>query len=254
MRPGPALAGLFLAAAAASACVPATYNVRAARAFANEDARRAIVDDRAADLERAVWLADEVLANTPYSPGDAWVAALRLDDEEGERLRERFEDAAPYDGEHEVPLAKLYRVKLDEALARAAAPRPAPPAFARLFDALAALAARDPTAPPPTAAPPAAPPPTRGRSPPRSGASSGSRPEGRSARPTRPSSPPRRGRSPRGGGRSPEPSGTSRARPPSSARRARGRSPPRPSRATPSASRRSSCGCTPRRSPWRRTW
>ncbi|WP_437996424.1 hypothetical protein WMF26_35960 [Sorangium sp. So ce185] len=157
MRPGPALAGLFLAAAAASACVPATYNVRAARAFANEDARRAIVDDRAADLERAVWLADEVLANTPYSPGDAWVAALRLDDDEGERLRERFEEAAPYDGEHEVPLAKLYRVKLDEALARAAAPRPAPPAFARLFDALAALAARDPTAPPPTAPPPTAP-------------------------------------------------------------------------------------------------
>ncbi|WP_437721614.1 hypothetical protein [Sorangium sp. So ce861] len=149
MRPGPALAGLFLAAAVASACVPATYNVRAARAFANEDARRAIVDDRAADLERAAWLADEVLANTPYSPGDAWVAALRLGDDEGERLRERFEDAAPYDGEHEVPLAKLYRVKLDEALARAAAPRPAPPAFARLFDALAALAAPVPGAPPP---------------------------------------------------------------------------------------------------------
>ncbi|WP_437596781.1 hypothetical protein WMF28_29860 [Sorangium sp. So ce590] len=141
MRPGPALAGLLLAAAAASACGPATYNVRAARAFANEDARRAIIDDRAADLERAAWLADEVLANTPYSPGDPWVAALRLDDDEGERLRERLEEAAPYDGEHEVPLAKLYRVKLDEALARAAAPRPAPPAFARLFDALAALAA-----------------------------------------------------------------------------------------------------------------
>lgn len=143
MRPGPALAGLLLLASAASACGPAAYNVRAARAFANEDARRAIIDDRAADLERAAWLADEVLSSTPYSPGDAWIAALRLDDEEGERLRARLEKTPPYDGEHEVPLAKLYRAKLDEALARAAArgERGAPPAFARLFDALAALAA-----------------------------------------------------------------------------------------------------------------
>jgi hypothetical protein len=148
MRPGPALAGLLLlASAAASACGPTTYNVRAARAFANEDARRAIIDDRAADLERAAWLADEVLSSTPYSPGDAWIAALRLDDVEAERLRARLEETPPYDGEHEVPLAKLYRAKLDEALARAPlrrrarGERGAPPAFARLFDALAALAA-----------------------------------------------------------------------------------------------------------------
>ncbi|XYH94573.1 hypothetical protein ACMHYB_43090 [Sorangium sp. So ce1128] len=145
MRPGPALVGLLLlVAASAPACVPATYNVRAARAFANEDARRAIIDDRTLDLERAVSLADEVLGRTPYSPGDAWVAALRLDEDEGERLRERFEEAPPYDGEYEVPLAKLYRVKIDEALARSREPRPAPPAFARLFDALASLAAPAP--------------------------------------------------------------------------------------------------------------
>ncbi|WP_437303766.1 hypothetical protein [Sorangium sp. So ce388] len=142
MRPGPALVGLLLlVAASAPACVPATYNVRAARAFANEDARRAIIDDRTVELERAISLADEVLGSTPYSPGDAWVAALRLDEDEGERLRERFEEAPPYDGEYEVPLAKLYRVTIDEALARARGPRPAPPAFARLFDALASLAA-----------------------------------------------------------------------------------------------------------------
>ncbi|WP_437660040.1 hypothetical protein [Sorangium sp. So ce1182] len=147
MRPGPALVGLLLlVAASAPACVPATYNVRAARAFANEDARRAIIDDRTVELERAISLADEVLGRTPYSPGDAWVAALRLDEDEGERLRERFEEAPPYDGEYEVPLAKLYRVKIDEALARARGPRPAPPAFARLFDALASLAAPAPPA------------------------------------------------------------------------------------------------------------
>ena len=33
-------------------------------------------------------------------------------------MRERFADAAPYDGEYEVPIAKLYRVRVDEALAR----------------------------------------------------------------------------------------------------------------------------------------
>lgn len=142
MRPGPALAGLLflvLGAAALSGCGPATYNVRAARAYANETPDRAVIDDRTAELERAADLADELLASTPYAPGDAWVAALRLDDDEGERLRERFEDAPPYRGEYEVPIVKLYRVKAEEALARARAPRPSPPPFARLLDALASL-------------------------------------------------------------------------------------------------------------------
>jgi hypothetical protein len=134
------VAGLLLLAAA-TGCGPATYNVRAARAFANEDANAAVVADRTKELELAVALAGRLLGATPYSPGDPWVRALRLDDDGADKVRERFADAAPYDGEYEVPIAKLYRVRVDEALARAAAPRPSPAKHANLFAAMGSLAA-----------------------------------------------------------------------------------------------------------------
>lgn len=131
--------GLALLAAAAG-CGPATYNVRAARAFANEDANAAVVADRTKELELAVSLADRLLRATPYSPGDPWTRALRLDDDGADAVRERFAEAAPYDGEYEVPIAKLYRVRIDEALALAAAPRPSPAKHASLLAALGSLA------------------------------------------------------------------------------------------------------------------
>ncbi|MCC6558459.1 MAG: hypothetical protein IT372_36440 [Polyangiaceae bacterium] len=131
--------GIALTAALAG-CGPATYNVRAARAYGNEDADPAVVADRAADLERAAALADEVLLQAPYSPGDRWIAALRLDDDEGDELRDRLEDAAPYSGRYELPLAKLYRLKIEAALRGATAPRAAPPRYRGLLEAAAALA------------------------------------------------------------------------------------------------------------------
>jgi hypothetical protein len=121
-------------------CGPATYNVRASRAYANEGADPAVVADRAADLERAVALADELLIEAPYSPGDRWIAALHLDDDEGDALRDRLEHEAPYSGNYELPLAKLYRLKIDEALRRAKEPRAAPARFRGLLEAAATLA------------------------------------------------------------------------------------------------------------------
>jgi hypothetical protein len=126
--------------AALAGCGPATYNVRASRAFANEDANPAIVADRTADLERAVALADELLMEAPYSPGDRWIAALHLDDEEGDALRDRLAEAAPYGGQYELPLVKLYRMKIEEALRQAKAPRATPARYQGLLEAAATLA------------------------------------------------------------------------------------------------------------------
>lgn len=135
----PALLGIVLGAALMG-CGPATYNVRASRAYANEGADPAVVADRAADLERALALADELLMEAPYSPGDRWIAALHLNDDEGDALRDRLENEAPYSGQYELPLAKLYRLKIDEAMRRAKEPRAAPARFQGLLAAAATLA------------------------------------------------------------------------------------------------------------------
>ena len=136
-----ALGSLWLTSSIALAgCGPSTYNVRAARAYANEDADPAVIGDRATDLTRAVELADELLCATPYSPGDLWVRRLRLDDDEGDTLTDRIGAAPPYSGQYEVPLAKIYRVKIEEALRGAKAPREPPARFPSLLDAVSALA------------------------------------------------------------------------------------------------------------------
>lgn len=140
-RAGSAIASFLLAASAAiSGCGPSTYNVRASRAYSNEDANPAIITDRLADLDGAVALADELLSATPYSPEDAWVQALRLDNDEGDKLREHYADRPPYSGEYEVPIAKLYRAKIEEVLSRARAPRAEVARHSSLLDATASLA------------------------------------------------------------------------------------------------------------------
>jgi len=119
----PALGRLIVASALGvlPACGPATYNVRASRAYANEDADLGVARDRADELDRALALASRLLVATPYTPNDPWVRALVLDDDRTDALRDRFKDAKPYDGDYEVPLVKLYRVHLDEVLQKAAA-------------------------------------------------------------------------------------------------------------------------------------
>lgn len=119
------------------ACGPATYNVRASRAYANEEADQAVIADRLVDLARAAELAEELLLEAAYTPGDRWVSALRLDDDQGDAIRERFEDAPPYAGRYEVPLMKVYRVRIEEARRLA---RPGAGRYRGLLEAAAALA------------------------------------------------------------------------------------------------------------------
>ena len=59
----------------------ATTNVRAMRAYANEDPQLVVALDRLDDIGEVLRLLDEAVYDTPYSPGDAWVSELALDDE-----------------------------------------------------------------------------------------------------------------------------------------------------------------------------
>src|SRR4051794_11175518 len=83
LRGALAIAGVF----ALSGCNLATLNVRAARAYSNEDTDIAVVLDRAEDLASARNLVKRLLAETPYSPGDAWIGELRLDQKGAEPLK-----------------------------------------------------------------------------------------------------------------------------------------------------------------------
>ncbi|MEO5727146.1 MAG: hypothetical protein ABI134_25710, partial [Byssovorax sp.] len=122
-------------------CLPATFNVRAARAFSNEEANPAVVLDRTEDLIALRADLEKILVTTPYSPGDGWVTALELDGTEADTLRAAIEAAPPYlGGDFEVPIVKLYRVHLEQVVKRAEAPRLTATRYPSLLDALAELA------------------------------------------------------------------------------------------------------------------
>lgn len=95
----------------------ATTNVRAMRAYANEDPQLVVALDRLDDIGEVLRLLDEAVYDTPYSPGDAWVSELALDDERAAELMAEVRRRPPYDepGFH-VPVVRLYRIHLAEIL------------------------------------------------------------------------------------------------------------------------------------------
>ncbi len=121
-------------------CWSSSFNVRAARAFGNEQPDDPIVADRVSDLSRTLELADELLLATPYTPGDAWVLDLRLEDDDADALRDQIGEAPPYSGDYEVPVLKLYRVHLERVLAKARARHTEGARYPGLIDAMAELA------------------------------------------------------------------------------------------------------------------
>lgn len=111
------------------------------REYSNEDPELPVVLDRINDAEVTLRLVDRILARVPYSPGDAWTRDLALYEARAGEIKKTLAAAAPYQkGEHEVPVAKVYRVHLEQVLRRAEGPRPSPAAHASLLDALATLA------------------------------------------------------------------------------------------------------------------
>lgn len=134
-----AAACLIASAAGATGCATLTrINIREAREYANEDPNAAVIVDRLHDSEAVLALADALLSATPYSPGDPWIRELPMNDAEGAAIRERLAAAPPYsEGEHEVPVAKLYRAHTEQVLRRARWTRKAKPAsFPSVLDAL----------------------------------------------------------------------------------------------------------------------
>ena len=79
---------------------------------------------------------DKLLLETPYTPGDAWIAKLPLSSEEAKLLRDDVRQTPPYsEANYEVPVMKLYRIHLEKVLAEA----PAKGKYGSLLDAVGDL-------------------------------------------------------------------------------------------------------------------
>ncbi len=130
-----------LALSTFTACAPATFNVRASRAYSNEEAFPEAVIDRTEDLLATRELAFRFFDSTAYSPADDWVTQLALDGKAGDDAKKKISSAPPYQsGELEIPIVKIYRVHLEGVRNGTKEPRKFPAAYPSVLDALAALA------------------------------------------------------------------------------------------------------------------
>jgi hypothetical protein len=134
------IAGSF----ALSGCGAATQNVRAYRAFANEDPNVKVSVDRVEDLAVTLQLVDRILLNTTYTPGDMWPRRLGMTDKQFREIKAQLREKYPYKGlEHaEVPILKCYRVHIERTMAEYGPP-PEKAMYPSLFDAVGALNPRN---------------------------------------------------------------------------------------------------------------
>jgi hypothetical protein len=140
-RSAPCVLALLLGAGA-TACADTTQNVRALRAYAQEDASLVVALDRLEDAARATELVDRILIGTTYTPGDRWVRRLPLDTVEARVIRAEWADRSPYaSGQFQVPVLKLYRTHVERVFERDAPPAEAP-AYPSLLAAIEGLGGR----------------------------------------------------------------------------------------------------------------
>jgi hypothetical protein len=141
LRRAVALLSWIVVSVVLSGCFSATFNVRAARAFSNEEAIPEVVLDRAQDLIASRKLVSKLLLETKYTPADPWIDSVGLEGPEASRLRHEVLSEDPYkSGELEVPIVKLYRLHLERLAYIAAAPRGRPAAFPNVLAAVATIA------------------------------------------------------------------------------------------------------------------
>jgi hypothetical protein len=137
-----ALALMALAALPLSlgACGGATQNVRAFRAYANEDPSIKVSIDRVEDIAVTLQLVDRILTGTSYTPNDLWVKRLPLSNSDAKRIKEDLHEKYPYNGsgEHEVPVLKIYRDHIQDTF-RDYGPPPEKGKYPSLLDAVAGL-------------------------------------------------------------------------------------------------------------------
>jgi hypothetical protein len=126
------------------ACGSAAQNVRAYRAYANEDPSLRVALDRTEDLARTMELVDRILVGTPYTPGDLWVRRLPLIDADAQVIKAQLAEQAPYNtGEYEVPVLKIYRYWIENVFKEYQAP-PEKALYPSILDAVAGLTSRTP--------------------------------------------------------------------------------------------------------------
>jgi hypothetical protein len=130
---------LLLLAALICACSP-TQNVRAFRAFANEDPSIKVSIDRVEDVAVTLELVDKILLGTSYTPNDLWVKRLPMDDADFRRRKAELAEKYPYNGagEHEVPVLKVYRDHIQDTF-RDYGPPPEKAKYPSLLDAVNGL-------------------------------------------------------------------------------------------------------------------
>lgn len=143
LRAALACAGL-LSFVALNGCSTATQNVRAYRAYANEDTSLKVAFDRIQDIARSLELVDRILAQTSYTPGDLWVRRLPITDAEYRARKDDIKGSHPYNtGEFEVPVLKVIKEHCEGVLDEFRPP-PEKAAYPSILDAASALSTRAP--------------------------------------------------------------------------------------------------------------
>jgi hypothetical protein len=131
------LAGLALGL---GGCGAATQNVRAYRAYINEDPNVKVSIDRVEDLAVTLQLVDKILTGTSYTPGDMWPRRLGMTDAQFREIKADLADKYPYKGleNAEVPILKCYRIHIEKTMSEYGPP-PEKAKYASLLDAVAGL-------------------------------------------------------------------------------------------------------------------
>src|SRR5256885_15203158 len=92
---------LFVAALALpllAGCGAATQNVRAYRAYMQEDPNVKVSIDRVEDVAVTLELVDRILIGTSYTPGDMWPRRLGMTDAQFRDIKADLRDKHPYKG------------------------------------------------------------------------------------------------------------------------------------------------------------
>src|SRR6516225_3502544 len=79
-------------------CGAATQNVRAFRAYANEEPNVKVSIARVDDVSATLALVDKILTGTSYTPGDQWPRRLGMTDAQFREYKESLANKFPYKG------------------------------------------------------------------------------------------------------------------------------------------------------------
>jgi hypothetical protein len=125
-------------------CGAATQNVRAFRAYANEEPNVKVSIARVDDVSATLALVDKILTGTSYTPGDQWPRRLGMTDAQFREYKESLANKFPYKGleNEEVPILTCYRAHIEHTFLEYGPP-PEKGMYPSLLDAVGALNPRD---------------------------------------------------------------------------------------------------------------